>query len=224
MTPNARQLLDAARGPGPDAAAIARMRGKIDAAIVAPVAATVTTSTASNPAITSGLTTTAKLGLLALAIIVATGSGVIATHTRAPTTTDRIATLPAEDPPARSLRTVREAAPPRVAAVAAIPTAKVTQPPNARPAKRGVDLAREVELVDRAMTALRSGDATTALAAVRLHATETSSRGQLAEDAAAIEIEALCTLRDPASAHRLAVFDTRWPASAQRARLTKACR
>ncbi|MBA2540862.1 MAG: hypothetical protein H0V17_14580 [Deltaproteobacteria bacterium] len=236
MNPNTRALLDAARGTGPDAAAIARMRGKIGAAI-APAA-----TTGSTAAISTGFTTT-KLALLALAIVAATGAGVIATHTRAPAATDRIATLPAEDPPSHSLRTVREAAPPRVTAAADTPVATraVAEAPvlvrdvaavaetPAVPVRvvapnRGIDLAREVELVDRAMTALRGGDAANALAAVRLHATETSRRGQLAEDAAAIEIEALCTLRDPAFAPRLAVFDAQWPASAQRARLTKTCR
>ena len=94
------------------------------------------------------------------------------------------------------------------------------QPPRA---PRGVELAREVELVDAAMAALRRGDATAALASVRMHRAETADRGQLAEDAAAIEIEALCRLRDRRVAAKLEAFDARWPESAQRSRLSTNC-
>jgi hypothetical protein len=73
------------------------------------------------------------------------------------------------------------------------------------------------------MAALRGGQPSAALAAVRLHATETAGAGQLAEDAAAIEIEALCRMHDASVATRLAAFDARWPQSAQRSRLTTRC-
>ncbi|HWU87301.1 MAG TPA: hypothetical protein VN253_08500, partial [Kofleriaceae bacterium] len=85
------------------------------------------------------------------------------------------------------------------------------------------DLAREVELVDRAMAALHRGDPSGALAAVHAHGVETAGAGQLAEDAAAIEIEALCRLHDPSVGAKLAAFDARWPESAQRARLPTRC-
>lgn len=96
---------------------------------------------------------------------------------------------------------------------------------QAAPPERGESrgLAREVELVDLAMVALRRGDAGTALAAVRRHAVETGGRGQLAEDAAAIEVEALCRLHDPTTHARLEAFDARFPRSAQRSRLTNRC-
>jgi hypothetical protein len=90
-------------------------------------------------------------------------------------------------------------------------------------AKSGVDLAREVEIVDAAMAALRNGDATAALASVRLHRAETNNQGQLAEDAAAIEVEALCRLHDRRVVAKLEAFDARWPESAQRSRLTNHC-
>jgi hypothetical protein len=75
------------------------------------------------------------------------------------------------------------------------------------------------------MDALQRGDFSAALAAVREHAVETARHGQLAEDAAAIEIEALCRRGDRALARAKRVaFDRRWPRSAQRARLATACR
>ncbi len=223
LGPSARALLDAARGGGPDAAAIARMRGKIDAAVSAPVA-TATTST-----VTSSLA--GKLGLVALALVVATGAILLATRTRPEV--DGLASHEIAAPPPASPATVRE---PASVAPGIDPAEIEIENPAQRPDARNVapvarpkplktiELAREVELVDRAMTALRRGELRAALAAVRLHATETSNRGQLAEDATAIEIEALCTLRDPNATARLSAFDARWPTSAQRARLTAACR
>jgi hypothetical protein len=91
------------------------------------------------------------------------------------------------------------------------------------PSPRRADLAREVELVDQAMAALRRGEPKAALAAVRVHRAETAGAGQLAEDAAAIEIEALCRLHDPGTGAKLAAFDAKWPESAQRSRLTARC-
>ena len=73
------------------------------------------------------------------------------------------------------------------------------------------------------MAALRRGQPSAALAAVRVHAAETAGGGQLAEDAAAIEIEALCRMHDAAVTAKLAAFDARWPQSAQRSRLTTRC-
>jgi hypothetical protein len=95
--------------------------------------------------------------------------------------------------------------------------------PPARATRPTIDLAREVELLDLAMAALRRGDPTTALRAVQRHAAETAGRGQLAEDAAAIEIEALCHLHDPATNSKLEAFDARFPRSAQRSRLDNKC-
>jgi len=80
-----------------------------------------------------------------------------------------------------------------------------------------------VELVDLAMAALRRGDTTAALAAIRKHRSETLGAGQLAEDAAAIEIEALCRRHDPSVVAKLDAFDARFPRSAQRSRLSTTC-
>jgi hypothetical protein len=105
---------------------------------------------------------------------------------------------------------------------------EAASPPSAgRPAPplppSRIDLAREVELLDVAMAALRGGDAAGALKAVQRHADETAGRGQLAEDAAAIEIEALCHLHDPTTNAKLEAFDARFPRSAQRSRLSNRC-
>ena len=115
-----------------------------------------------------------------------------------------------------------EAAPVRPSSSRARNRSEVVLAPD-RIERTKIDLAREVELVDRAMTSLRRGDARDALAATHLHATETRGAGQLAEDAAAIEIEALCKLSDARVATRLAAFEARWPDSAQRSRLTTRC-
>lgn len=223
LGPSARALLDAARAGGPDAAAIARMRGKIDAAVAgAPAAAA--------PASASLTSTLAgKLGLLALAVIVATGAFVIATRGhREPVEQVVIASEPppaAE--PARSIHGAREPAP---QGAPLVDEAEIEMPPTRRepvtPSVRrtpAIELAREVELVDRALAALRRGESRAALVAIRSYAVEAGTRGQLAEDAAAIEIEALCTLRDPSAVTRRAAFDARWPASSQRAKLARAC-
>ncbi|HEX4420068.1 MAG TPA: hypothetical protein VH165_19270, partial [Kofleriaceae bacterium] len=108
--------------------------------------------------------------------------------------------------------------------------APATAPPSAPPrapaqaaAPPAIGLAREVELIDRAMAALRGGDPAEALRMVRRHTAETAGHGQLAEDAAAIEIEALCQLHDPSTNRQLEVFDARFPRSAQRSQLTNQC-
>lgn len=209
LTPSTRALLDAARGGGPDAAAIARMRSKIDVAVAgAPAVATATTK---------GSLIAGKLGLVALAVIVATGALVISSRSRS--SIDTVAG-PALDPISISKRGVREAAP------AAAPEIEIEMPPAHRAPVRpkAIELAREVELVDSALTALRRGEARAALAAVRVYTAEAGTRGQLAEDAAAIEVEALCTLHDPTATARHSAFEARFPSSAQRTRLTAACR
>ncbi len=212
LSPSTRALLDAARGGGPDAAAIARMRSKIDGAVAgAPAIATATTK---------GSLLAGKLGLVAFAVIVATGAFVIST--RSQSAVEIVVAEPAAlDPIARSQRGVREPAP------AAAPELEIEMPPTHRTPlvrPKPIELAREVELVDRALTALRRGDARGALAAVRIYTTEAGTRGQLAEDAAAIEVEALCTLHDPTAAAGHSAFEARFPSSAQRTRLTAACR
>jgi hypothetical protein len=117
------------------------------------------------------------------------------------------------------------AAPPQPPAAAAPPQppaeAAPAVPPPAAPHR--ADLSREVALVDAAAAALRKGDARKALATIAVYATETAGQGQLAEDAAAIELEALCRAGDPSAAAHRAAFDARWPQWGERARATAAC-
>jgi hypothetical protein len=95
--------------------------------------------------------------------------------------------------------------------------------PEMTPAREPASLGREVELIDNAMAAIRRHDAASALQTLTTFERETLGQAQLAEDAAAIELEARCALREDVTA-KLAAFDTKWPSSAQRSRISTACR
>ncbi len=240
LGPNARALLDAAReGLGPDADAVRRMRAKIDASIAGGAAGAAAGG--------GGGALAVKLGIVAVVAAIAAGAFVYGrgggeqaieprvelplaraeTATAVPSREAAAPEAPEEEIVMAPI--VREVERKRAPIVAISPNAPSASPATApapappAPAPRRADLAREVELVDRAMAALRRGDPAGALAAVRVHVAETAGAGQLAEDAAAIEIEALCRLHDETAAAKLAAFDVRWPASAQRSRLTTRC-
>lgn len=203
LSPTARALLEATRQElTPDAAAIARVRGKLDTAILGGAA---------------GMTLATKLGLLGLVAVVGVGTAIVATRGDDPVEV-AVAPAPVVQPAPAIVVESPVPAPP--------PAPIVVEKTVVRPKRVAVKatLAREVELVDRAMVALRANDPATALAAVRSHALETANAGQLAEDIGAIEIEALCMQHAPAADGKLAAFDQRWPSSAQRERLTRACR
>jgi hypothetical protein len=85
-----------------------------------------------------------------------------------------------------------------------------------------ISLAREVELIDLAMVSLRKHVPHAALEAIKAYNRETGGRGQMAEDAAAIEIEARC-LQDQDVTTLLDRFDHKWPESAQRERIQTTC-
>lgn len=210
LSPTTRALLDAAReGLAPDASALRRVRGKVDAAVAV-----------------GGSAIAAKLAIVVIATAAIVGGAVAVRHHDA-AIAPALAFEPSPPPAMAREERVHEMPPPPA------PPAEIEMPPvrarTARPivvaaqAAIGIDLAREVELVDAAMAALRRGDPTAALASVRIHREETRNAGQLAEDAAAIEIEALCRLRDRRVAPKLEAFDARWPESAQRSRLTTNC-
>jgi hypothetical protein len=216
LSPAARALLDAARpAMGPDAAAIGRMRAKVGSAAAKSAATALAV----------------KLGLVAVVATLAAGAALYGNRERAATTPqlelpqaqaeaiapvvrNRITTPPA----------VIEMAPERMnhehKVAVALPATPVSAPAAV---EIRADLAREVELVDHAMAALRRGDTASALDAIRTHARETHGTGQLTEDAAAIEIEALCRRHDPIVITRLEAFDARFPRSAQRSRLSATC-
>lgn len=199
MNPTSRALIAAARaGLGPDPTAAARVRAKLDARLAAPVA------------------TGVSLKLLATLVIVG-GIGTLGALT-----------VPAPKPTAAAAPALLELAPAEtpVHVVAASPESPAPPAPHhvaaavAAPAE--VSLAREVELIDRAMSSLRAGHPDDALTAIALYHRETADRGQLLEDASAIDIEASCTLHLDVST-KLDAFDRAWPSSAQRSRLTNAC-
>ncbi len=212
LSSSARALLDAAReGMSPDAAAIARVRGKVTAA--------------AGGAAASALVL--KIGLAGVLAAVTVGAIVSRTRSEAPAMTPHIAMPSMTSEPAPIAR-AHEVAPPISDEPAPIEMAaepmrrpEVTLTIDPEPA----DLSREVELIDRAMKALASNDAPRALATIKLHVAETRGKGQLAEDAAAIEIEALCRLHSSTVAitAKLDAFDARFPRSAQRSRLTTHC-
>jgi hypothetical protein len=217
LSPTARALLDAARdGLGPDAETIRRMRHGIDAGVAAGAA---------------GTALAVKLAVVAVVAAIVAGGLVYRGRDR-----DQLASPRLELPALTTERAMpaphetAPAAPPEPSHVEMAPMpARTSTPAPAAPASpaaaapRRATLAREVELVDQAMAALYRGDAQGALAAMRVHAAETAGTGQLAEDAAAIDIEARCRLHDPTTAARLDAFDRRWPRSAQRSRLTTSC-
>ncbi len=242
LGPVSRALLDAAReGLTPDAASIARIRTKVDASI------------ARGGGAGGAFATKLGLLTLVVAVVTgsvfyaqrdrhgspdqltAIGSSVASALVEEPfdvgsshhVTTEAAAVLPA---PASSPIAPREdaARQPRPITRAVTSSTSGTSGTSGtagrRADRRGIELGREVELIDRAMAAMRRGDPAAALAAVRVHAGESAGAGQLAEDAAAIELEALCRTHDESFPRKLDVFDVRWPESAQRARISSSCR
>ena len=216
MTPTTRALISAARaGLDPDPGAAARVRAKLNLALGGAPAAAVAV-----PAAKAGL----ALKLAAVIVVAGAVIGIaVPKHTARATAVpapvvDDSATV--ETPHVHIAAAVPERAP------AAAPHHEHVAMPEAAQAHvadpQDVSLAREVELIDRAMTALRGGHADAALAAIATYHHETADRGQLLEDATAIDIEASCTLHLDV-ADKLAAFDQTWPSSAQRSRLTTAC-
>jgi len=240
LGPESRALLDAARdGLGPDEVAIRRMRARVSAlaaggavgiaAQTHAVAATTATTTATTSFALGGIA--AKLAVVAIAVGAAAGTRAIVHSRRTAPSRAPIVELPASAP-SRSLDRdelapvvvdhVREPAPPPPPArhvERAEPLPIQTPVPTPAPPS----LARETELVDAALAAMSHGHPADALVAIERYTAETAGRGQLAEDAAMIEIEARCRLRDPRAAEVLAAFEARWPQSAERARLVAAC-
>lgn len=238
---DARALIDAARaGLSPDAAAVRRVHAGVRGAVTSGALA--------------GTALAAKLGIVAIVVTIAAGAALYARRSpapgaptavpiRAPETPAPAARAPqpspsdAVDPELITIEAPAAPAPGRkpplrrapVAAPARSPATASTAAALSRSAPRSaapavIELGREVELVDRAMAALRRGEPDEALRVVRVYAAEAGDRGQLTQDADAIAVEALCRLRDPGAGDRLAQFAARFPRSAQRARLAAVCR
>lgn len=226
LGPDVRALLAAGReGLGPDAATIARLRSRIDAAVAAAPA---------GPAKALGV----KLTVVAIATTV--GAGMYAANGAASTAaTPVIASVepaveldvttaigahesapppPAEPIASASFAAIQEPVAVRAAEPALIPFA---EPPVVEPAR--ISLAREIELVDRATLGLRTRTFSSALDALATYDRETHGEGQLALEASAIKIEVLCRTADPRAATELAAFLQRWPRSPQRNHLRATC-
>jgi len=219
-----RALLAAGRDHlGPDAATITRLRSRIDAAVT-----TVPTSASAAKAI--GV----KLAIVAVTAVV--GAGVyryfaarqqvevssalqidVDEHVDLETRSSLASQEPS--PPSEPRQAV-----PDVAPSAAEASEPAVEAPIETPAPEpGISLAREIELVDRAALGLRRRDLDSAVEALHMYADETKGRGQLAQDAAAIEVEVLCRRNDTTAAAQLATFEQQWPHSAHRSHLRATC-
>jgi len=236
----------------PDPATAARVRARIAAAIAGGAVATSTVATSSAtsastspaasavgsvsttgsvaaiPAASAVASTLAlKLGLVVVAIGAVVTTGVVVDRTRSsPAGAPAIAApITSDDEPHGTIHVAAPEARPdlgRLGRPAAVPSRPAAGRPDAVPTVSGPTLAREVELIDRAMSELRLAHYATALLTIDLFERETAGHGQLGEDAAAIAIEAHCRLHDSVTG-MLDAFDRAWPSSAQRTRLTAAC-
>lgn len=239
MNDLSRNLLAAAReGMTPDAAAMARVRARVAAATAASTGAAVAI-----PVTKTGVSLGVKLAILAVTLGVVT-TAVVVTRSPAPSSSPDIsiaATENDETPRAERITSADRLAAAESAAVppirprpAAVDTTAPAAPrvpagaarhepaPANEPTHDAISLAREVELIDQAMRLVRRGVPEAALDVVATYEREARGRGQMAEDAAAIALEAHCSLGRDVTA-RLAAFDRRWPSSAQRSRIHDAC-
>jgi hypothetical protein len=197
-------------------------------------ATAITSATAPSVAAPSAKATASSLplGKLALALVVVAAAStafVVVRSERAPAAVP-LGELPlqvADEPPAD----VRVAAPndplvlpdaPRARAKQAPTVEAPSSPTRSAASREPASLSREVELIDLAMVSLRKNAPLAAIEAIRVFERETLGRGQMAEDAAAIEIEARCVLGGDVTT-ALARFDRRWPESAQRERIQRTC-
>ncbi len=213
-----RNLLAAARdGMTPDAAAAERVRARVAAAVGAPAVGAAIVATPAKA--TAAVALPVKVGLIAVVVIGAVAATVLLVRGGDDTRAPQLSTRGAEVDEVRSHHAVAAPEPEAPAAAATTP-ARPTQAPAS-----ATTLAREVELIDRAMQALAVNGAgpAAAIEAIAIYDRETRGRGQMAEDAAAIAIEAHCTLGDDVRT-KLEAFDHAYPSSAQRARITDTCR
>jgi hypothetical protein len=226
MTDLSRNLIAAARdGLSPDAAAMARVRAKVAAS----VAATTGSAVAIPVKASAGLGIKIGIGVL---VVAALGGALVATRSHRGVDSARITIATPDSDDVRESTRVSSSEPRVIAPTPSEPERTSRPAPVASPAPapaqapavqdEPVSLAREVELIDKAMLLVRRGDARDAIGVIGTFERETRGQGQMAEDASAIEIEARCRLHEAVGA-KLAVFDQRWPSSAQRSRLQSIC-
>jgi len=209
MTELSRSLLAAARdGLAPDPEIAARVRARVGAAVGAPLAAKPVTA---KPMPAGGSGMLLKLGALVVVAGVVTGGLALRHDALVESPRVTAATTQADISEPTTVASTRENTQPSVALVA--------KPARVEPAS----LSREVELLDQAMAALRKNDSAAALAAMKTFDRETLGQAQMAEEAAAITIEARCGLGEDVTAG-IDAFERTWPESAERSRITEACR
>jgi hypothetical protein len=241
LGPESRALVDAARdGLGPDDVAVRRMRGRIASSIAG--GAAVGGLAAGAHSASAAATSSVAIGSVAAKVVVVAvvaagavaGTHAVVTHRAIPKAPAVAHIAPmavvAPTPPTPAPVAVAEpvvvidpppppppVAPPhhvraQIAAVAPVPS---IAPPS---------LARETELLDAALDAVAHSRFADAIAAIGRYRDATIGRGQLAEDADAIEVEALCRLDDSRSGAAFAAFTSHWPHAHEVARLTAVCR
>jgi hypothetical protein len=207
MTELSRSLLAAARdGLAPDPEVVARVRARVGVAVGA-TTATAAVSVVAKPVSAGSSGVLLKLGAIAL-VVSAVALGV--THHDASDDAPQVSISTAHDEPIQPAVTTTTMVQEPAAHIAL-----ATKPAHVEPAS----LSREVELIDQAMTALRGHDPVAALAAMRTFERETLGHAQMAEEAAAITIEAHCDLGEDV-ADRIAAFELAYPESAERSRIT----
>jgi len=252
MTELSRSLIAAAReGLAPDAAVAARVRAKVAAAVGATAAtgavAAIPAKVGSSSLLLKLGAALIAVGVVATVVVVASPdragesprldvtpreSDDVRTEVRVVAPADpatlRATTPPSDEPHALQTSPHAIAAVEATAAAVDKSTASAPQAPGRSRAhahestEEGASLAREVELIDLAMVSLRKRAPHAALEAIKAYERETHGRGQMAEDAAAIAIEARCNMNLDATA-AIERFDARWPESAQRERIQTAC-
>jgi hypothetical protein len=232
-SPGLRQLLGSAHHDGPSAADLARLAGKLGPLLVvtAPATAAAAAGGTSAAAATKATAVAGASGALKLAVVAAVGGTVIAAgsfqagrkyeeqHAPPPRVVEKIVVAPApaiepkpEPIPVRPEpvegRAVED--PPKKPLVQ-----KKPQPPAPAPAPK----LTEVELLEQAMTAMKSGDPKAALALTQRHEQEFAS-GALVQEREMLAIEALVKLGHRGDARLKAdVFRQKYPTSSHLLRL-----
>lgn len=220
LSPETRALLEAARGGlGPDAAAVKRMRAGVAAKVGSGGLANMLGPKSALVALV------ATIGIGALVYAQRSATAVVPAHRHE---LDALVTPVRPDPVERTAR---------AAHAEELDVAIELEPQAARPLdaerspgrhadqvrKAVANLDREVALIDRATTMLAAGNPLRAITTIKRYETETNGRGQLAEEAAAIDVEATCTAALASATPKLAAFTLAFPRSAQIARLQKIC-
>ena len=241
LGPESRALVDAARdGLGPDDVAVRRMRGRIATAVAGGAAIgglAATAHSASAATATSSVAAASVATKLVVVAVVAAGAAAgthaVVTHRETPhvpalahvapspvVVSPPVAVAPPPVEVAEPIVIDPPAPPPppphrvRTQAAAVVPVPSIAPP----------SLARETELLDAALDAVAHDRFADAIAAIGRYRDATAGHGQLAEDADAIEVEALCRLDDARSGAAFAAFTSHWPHAHEVARLTAVCR